>query len=131
MGLACLAADAVAARAPVVFYVVQSQLPGIHPDAPKAGVRQPWKLDSLAAALHLACLHALKVSCMAEHRADAASCACPCHAQGKNPTAQRELDELMMSLDGTDNKGKLGANAILAVSMAVAKVRLMADGCSS
>lgn len=30
----------------------------------------------------------------------------------------------MIALDGTDNKGKLGANAILAVSMAVAKVRL-------
>jgi enolase len=29
----------------------------------------------------------------------------------------------MIALDGTDNKGKLGANAILAVSMAVAKVR--------
>ncbi len=30
----------------------------------------------------------------------------------------------MIALDGTDNKGKLGANAILAVSMAVAKVSL-------
>jgi len=29
----------------------------------------------------------------------------------------------MISLDGTENKGKLGANAILAVSMAVCKVR--------
>lgn len=28
----------------------------------------------------------------------------------------------MIKLDGTDNKGKLGANAILAVSMAIAKV---------
>jgi enolase len=41
--------------------------------------------------------------------------------QGKNPTEQKALDDLMISLDGTDNKGKLGANAILAVSMAVCK----------
>ena len=34
---------------------------------------------------------------------------------------QRQIDETMLSLDGTDNKSKLGANAILAVSMAVAK----------
>jgi enolase len=31
----------------------------------------------------------------------------------------------MIALDGTDNKGKLGANAILAVSMAVCKVRAL------
>jgi len=41
---------------------------------------------------------------------------------GKDPTKQREVDEFMIKeLDGTDNKGKLGANAILAVSLAVAK----------
>lgn len=40
---------------------------------------------------------------------------------GKNPTEQKAIDDLMISLDGTDNKGKLGANAILAVSMAVCK----------
>ncbi|TYZ50758.1 hypothetical protein PybrP1_012186 [[Pythium] brassicae (nom. inval.)] len=40
---------------------------------------------------------------------------------GADPTNQREIDELMRSLDGTDNKGKLGANAILGVSLAVAK----------
>jgi enolase len=34
---------------------------------------------------------------------------------------QTGVDQLMIELDGTDNKGKLGANAILAVSMAVAK----------
>jgi len=34
---------------------------------------------------------------------------------------QRAIDELMIELDGTENKAKLGANAILAVSMAVAK----------
>jgi enolase len=43
--------------------------------------------------------------------------------QGKDPTQQKEIDDAMIALDGTDNKGKLGANAILAVSMAVAKVR--------
>lgn len=34
---------------------------------------------------------------------------------------QKEIDEKMLSLDGTKNKSKLGANAILSVSMAVAK----------
>ena len=34
---------------------------------------------------------------------------------------QREIDALMIELDGTENKGKLGANAILGVSLAVAK----------
>jgi len=34
---------------------------------------------------------------------------------------QKELDELMIKLDGTENKSKLGANAILAVSMAVCR----------
>jgi len=34
---------------------------------------------------------------------------------------QAKIDEFMNKLDGTDNKSKLGANAILGVSMAVAK----------
>ena len=34
---------------------------------------------------------------------------------------QNDIDRIMLDLDGTDNKGKLGANAILAVSLAVAK----------
>src|SRR4029078_3806077 len=34
---------------------------------------------------------------------------------------QTGIDAMMLSLDGTPNKGKLGANAILAVSLAVAK----------
>lgn len=42
--------------------------------------------------------------------------------QGMDPTKQKEVDEKMKELDGTDNKAKLGANAILAVSLAVAKV---------
>eukprot|EP00877_Chromochloris_zofingiensis_P000801 jgi/Chrzof1/10721/Cz05g10010.t1_ENO[v5.2] len=40
---------------------------------------------------------------------------------GKNPLNQKEIDDQMRELDGTENKGKLGANAILAVSMAVCK----------
>ena len=40
---------------------------------------------------------------------------------GENPAHQQELDALMLSLDGTDNKSKLGANAVLAVSMALAR----------
>lgn len=39
----------------------------------------------------------------------------------KNVTQQLELDQLMCDLDGTPNKAKLGANAILAVSMACAR----------
>lgn len=40
---------------------------------------------------------------------------------GQDPKDQRGIDKIMCDLDGTDNKGKLGANAILAVSMAVCK----------
>ncbi|KAL0021189.1 hypothetical protein WJX77_011086 [Trebouxia sp. C0004] len=40
---------------------------------------------------------------------------------GMNPANQKEVDQKMFDLDGTDNKGKLGANAILAVSMAACK----------
>lgn len=40
---------------------------------------------------------------------------------GKDVAKQEEIDQLMISLDGTENKGKLGANSILAVSVAVAK----------
>jgi enolase len=36
-------------------------------------------------------------------------------------TQQKEIDEFMLSLDGTENKNKLGANAILGVSLAVCK----------
>ena len=41
--------------------------------------------------------------------------------EGMNALNQVEIDKMMISLDGTPNKGKLGANAILGVSMAVAK----------
>jgi enolase len=40
---------------------------------------------------------------------------------GVNAFRQNEIDQMMIELDGTPNKGKLGANAILAVSMAVAR----------
>eukprot|EP01026_Neomeris_dumetosa_P033026 TRINITY_DN2626_c0_g1_i4.p1 TRINITY_DN2626_c0_g1~~TRINITY_DN2626_c0_g1_i4.p1 ORF type:complete len:498 (-),score=99.79 TRINITY_DN2626_c0_g1_i4:309-1763(-) len=40
---------------------------------------------------------------------------------GKDPAQQKEIDNAMIALDGTQNKGKLGANAILAVSLAVAR----------
>ena len=40
---------------------------------------------------------------------------------GMDPTEQVKIDETMLELDGTPNKGRLGANAILAVSLAVAK----------
>ena len=41
--------------------------------------------------------------------------------QGMDPTNQVEIDELLCELDGTPNKSKLGANAVLGVSLAVAK----------
>lgn len=40
---------------------------------------------------------------------------------GKNPLKQEELDGILIELDGTDNKSKLGANATLAVSIACAR----------
>jgi len=45
--------------------------------------------------------------------------------EGMDASDQRELDTVMLELDGTPNKSKLGANAILAVSMAAS--RAMAD----
>lgn len=41
--------------------------------------------------------------------------------KGMDPSKQKEIDALMLKLDGTENKSKLGANAILGVSMAVAR----------
>ena len=40
---------------------------------------------------------------------------------GKDPTKQKEIDRLMIELDGTKNKSKLGANAICGVSLAVCR----------
>jgi enolase len=47
---------------------------------------------------------------------------------GMDPTYQAEIDSLLIDLDGTDNKSKLGANAILGVSLAVAKASAQASG---
>ncbi|WP_339901315.1 phosphopyruvate hydratase [uncultured Cyclobacterium sp.] len=41
---------------------------------------------------------------------------------------QNQIDDIMLSLDGTNNKSKLGANAILGVSLAVAKAAAMESG---
>src|SRR5438309_7926409 len=40
---------------------------------------------------------------------------------GRDVTNQADIDHAMIALDGTPNKGRLGANAILAVSMAAAR----------
>lgn len=45
-----------------------------------------------------------------------------------NSADQERVDQLMLELDGTDNKERLGANAILAVSLAVAKAAAKAQG---
>ena len=47
---------------------------------------------------------------------------------GMDAIDQRALDNKMLELDGTDNKGTLGANAILAVSLAAAKAAAVAKG---
>lgn len=47
---------------------------------------------------------------------------------GKSVLDQRSLDHLMLELDGTENKEKLGANAILGVSMAVCRAGALEAG---
>jgi enolase 1/2/3 len=47
---------------------------------------------------------------------------------GMDAEAQGKIDETMVALDGTPNKGRLGANAILGVSLAVAKAAAAANG---
>jgi enolase len=49
---------------------------------------------------------------------------------GKDPREQKDIDYLMIDLDGTENKAKLGANAILGVSIAVAKAAAQDKGVS-
>lgn len=46
---------------------------------------------------------------------------------GKDPVLQADIDELMNKLDGTENKDRLGANAILGVSLAVARVAALSQ----
>jgi len=48
--------------------------------------------------------------------------------EGMEATRQREIDRAMIELDGTPNKGKLGANAILGVSMAAARAAAASSG---
>jgi len=50
--------------------------------------------------------------------------------QGLDAADQAGLDQTMIDLDGTHNKGRLGANAILGVSMAVAKAQAVEQGVS-
>ena len=47
---------------------------------------------------------------------------------GQNALDQRAVDQIMIDLDGTENKENLGANAILAVSLAVAKAAAASQG---
>nr|BAN37630.1 enolase, putative [Entamoeba histolytica] len=47
---------------------------------------------------------------------------------GKNVLNQAELDEMMIKLDGTNNKGKLGANAILGCSMSICRAAAAEKG---
>jgi len=47
---------------------------------------------------------------------------------GMDAVAQAKIDETLIALDGTPNKGRLGANAILGVSLAVAKAAAAANG---
>jgi enolase len=44
------------------------------------------------------------------------------------PQEQRAVDTAMLDLDGTENKANLGANAILAVSLATARAAAQAQG---
>lgn len=48
--------------------------------------------------------------------------------QGKDVTGQGEIDEELIEMDGTEMKSKLGANALLGVSMAVCKAAAVAKG---
>ncbi|WFE68438.1 phosphopyruvate hydratase [Thiomicrospira sp. R3] len=48
--------------------------------------------------------------------------------KGKEATDQANIDQIMIDLDGTHNKARLGANAILAVSMACAKAAAISKG---
>lgn len=47
---------------------------------------------------------------------------------GKNPENQKEIDDAMINLDGTENKSRLGANAILGVSIAAVKAAALNAG---
>ena len=48
--------------------------------------------------------------------------------KGMNAADQKKLDHAMVEIDGTENKSKLGANAILSVSLAAARLAALANG---
>ena len=50
--------------------------------------------------------------------------------RGRDAADQEALDRALIELDGTPNKGRLGANAILGVSLAAAKARAAEAGVS-
>lgn len=50
------------------------------------------------------------------------------HLIGKNPNNQKEIDETLIKLDGTENKEKYGANAILGISLANLKAASIDSG---
>ncbi|KPJ71630.1 enolase [Parcubacteria bacterium DG_74_3] len=50
--------------------------------------------------------------------------------KGRDPTQQKEIDNLMIKLDGTTNKSRLGANAILPISMAACRAGARAKNIS-
>ena len=47
---------------------------------------------------------------------------------GKDASEQRALDKMMIDIDGSPNKGKLGANALLGISMALARAAAQDQG---
>ena len=47
---------------------------------------------------------------------------------GKDPTDQKNIDETLIKMDGTSNKSRLGANSIISVSLACAKVSAISSG---
>lgn len=47
--------------------------------------------------------------------------------KGKDPAKQNEIDQLLIKLDGTENKSKLGANATIATSIAICKAGAYAN----
>ncbi len=47
---------------------------------------------------------------------------------GKEITGQKDIDQIMVALDGTDNKSNLGANSIIATSIACSKAAALSEG---
>ncbi len=47
---------------------------------------------------------------------------------GKDPSDQKNIDEILIKMDGTPNKSRLGANSIISVSMACAKAAAVSSG---